>query len=204
MLGMGLHHDEVRHHDHIAFFWEDQKQFRQAVGFLETGLRGHDHCVVFGHAYANRQVLGILKRLGFDPSRLKREGRLSVLGPENTGDKTLAQIGGVFQTAVERGAPLIRLLGNIGWGKQGWPKKNDIMAFEAKVTGACRQFPSVVVCMYDVASLPGDVILKGAFETHPVIIRGNVVRVNPCWIPAEEFIAQLCEGKSRRASARPA
>ena len=102
----------------------------------------------------------------------------------------LSSIGDAFAHALTHGATLIRLLGNIGWGHAGWPHESDILAFEAKVTGAAKRFPSVVVCMYDVASLSGRVMVHGALETHPLTFCGNVIRQNNHYVDIDEFLAR--------------
>ena len=109
----------------------------------------------------------------------------------------LGGIGAKFQKAVESGSRCIRLLGNIGWSKPGWPDDLDILAFEAKVTGAAKQFPCVVMCMYDVAHLSGTVMVHGAYETHPLTFCGNVLRENPHYIEAKEYLSRLEELEDR-------
>lgn len=190
-LGIGAKDAFVHQCDHIAYFWETDKEFAEAVGFLVEGLRNRDHCVVFGYEEANQKVLEHLNVRGFNVERLIAEKRMSVLSAAKDGDATLQSIGATFQAALARGASLIRLLGNIGWNRPHWPGEDDIMAFEAKVTGAACVFPCVVICMYDIRALPGQIIVRGGFETHPVTIRGNVVRVNPMYLPAEEFLQRL-------------
>lgn len=185
----GLRVDEGAH---IAYLWESEKEFRDAVRFLERGLASGDHLVVFGHEKANARVLEILADAGHEPQKLEAEGRLSVLEAESTGDATLERIGATFQKAREEGASLIRLLGNIGWGRPGWPNDRDLLAFEAKVTGAAAQFPSVVMCAYDLA-LAGSIIVNGAFCTHPWTIHRNLIRENRMYEDVEEFLRRIGE-----------
>ncbi|MDQ6803285.1 MAG: MEDS domain-containing protein, partial [Acidobacteriota bacterium] len=78
----------------------------------------------------------------------------------------------------DNGAPHLRLLGNIGWGRSGWPDEADILVFETRVTAAIADLPCVVVCMYDVQNLPGRILVHGALEAHPLTLRQNVVREN--------------------------
>ena len=59
------------------------------------------------------------------------------------------------------------------------------------MTGAAKQFPCVVVCMYDVGALSGRVILHGAFETHPLTFFRNIVRVNSQYVEVDEFLSGL-------------
>ena len=176
---------------HVAYFWESEKDFRAGVNFVDAGLRSTDFCVVFGHEEANERVLDTLRESDFDPKELAQGGRLCTIGGSPSGDAMLASIGARFQQAQRDGAERLRLLGNIGWGRKNWPGDNEILEFEAKVTGAARQFPCVVVCMYDVRNLPGRVLMKGGFETHPHTLRGATLRENPYYLPTEAFLASL-------------
>lgn len=187
---LGTHHETVAVGDHIAYVWETPAEFAEAVGFLSRGIRDGDHCVIFGHDEANAEVARVLAENGFDVAGLEQAGRLTVLGGREQGDMLLSEIGATFQRARDNGAPLIRLLGNIGWSRPGWPADRDIFAFEAKVTGAAKLFPSVVMCMYDAKSLSGGVMLHGCFETHPVVITGNVLRRNPFFVEIEEYLGR--------------
>ncbi|MBA3645548.1 MAG: MEDS domain-containing protein [Gemmatimonadaceae bacterium] len=184
---LGILDETVRVGEHIAYFWEDEKEFVRGVNFLAVGLRGNDHGVIFGHEDANEKVLETLRGQGIAVDDLLASGRLTVLGGASAGDKMLATIGACFQKAVDGGCDLIRLLGNIGWGHPDWPGQEDILAFEAKVTGAAKAFPCVVLCMYDVDSLPGRVMVHGAFETHPLTFCRNVLRENPYFVDVDEF-----------------
>ncbi|HWL38980.1 MAG TPA: MEDS domain-containing protein [Gemmatimonadaceae bacterium] len=190
-IELGLRGEKVRLGDHIAYFWEREHEFEEAVKFLVLGIRQGEHAVVFGHDDANEKVLGILRRSGLDTTHLQASNRLSVIGGGPTGEQMLGGIGAKFQQAVQNGSRCIRLLGNIGWAKPGWPDELDILAFEAKVTGAARQFPCVVMCMYDVGHLSGTVMVHGAYETHPLTFCGNVLRENPHYVEVDQFLLQL-------------
>jgi len=190
-IDLGLRDEKVKLGDHIAYFWENDRQFEEAVGFLLVGIRKGDHAVVFGHDEANKKVLDLLRMRGIDTDHLHASERLTVVTGGPSGDRMLGHIAETFQGAVERGSGCIRLLGNIGWSKPGWPDDLDILAFEAKVTGAAKQFPCVVMCMYDVASLSGSVMVHGAYETHPLTFCGNVLRENPFYVGVDEYLESL-------------
>lgn len=175
--------------DHIAYFWESDDEFARAVKFLECGLQEGDSCVLFGHDEANERALQLLRFSKVPVDKLIESGQLAILGAGSSGDATLATISESFALSLARGAPRLRLLGNIGWGRESWPTENDILAFEARVTGTVAHLPCVVVCMYDVRSLPGRIILHGALETHPLTFCRNVIRHNPAYVPITEFLA---------------
>lgn len=189
----GILPQSVRVGDHIAYFWETEKEFERGTTFLGPGLAGTDHCVVFGHDEANERVIALLKRQGIPVDDHLRNSRLTVVGSESTGDATLARLAGLFKSALDGGAPMIRLLGNIGWGRKGWPAEDDILLFESKVTGAAKAFPAVIVCMYDVHTLSGRVVVNGGLATHPITVCGNVMRVNPYYVGHTEQAGRVRE-----------
>lgn len=194
-ISLGLHNEHAKVGDHIAYFWETSAEFTEGVRFLEVGLDLGDCCVIFGHDEANAKVRAHLVERGYNCGRLESQGQLIVVPGKPVGSQMLEHIGAVFTQAIARGATLIRLLGNIGWGKEGWPNENDILEFEAKVTGAAKQFPCVVVCMYDVRALPGRVMVHGAFETHPLTFCGNVMRQNTHYVEVDQFLERLNKDK---------
>ncbi|MGH7475707.1 MAG: MEDS domain-containing protein [Longimicrobiales bacterium] len=187
--------------DHIAYFWETPEEFDEAVGFLAAGIIQDEHSVIFGHDDANQSVCKALEAKGFSCDVLEAAGRLSILGPESTGELMLAQIESTFQRAVDAGAGMIRLLGNIGWGRPEWPDEHDILRFEAKVTGAAAMFPCIVICLYDIKLLSGSVLLHGAFGTHPLTIHQNLVRENPMCVGVEEYLEALEARRTGHATA---
>ena len=190
-IDLGIRGERVYPGAHIAYFWENDQDFRDGLRFLEVGIRHGDACVVFGHNEANERVLNLLRSAPVDVEFLRSNGRLAVLGGQITGDGMLGEIGATFQKMMDGGAKLIRLLGNIGWNKHGWPAEDDILEFESKVTGAASSFPCIVVCMYDVRSLSGRVMVHGALATHPITVCGNVVRHNPYYVEHEEFMQRI-------------
>lgn len=191
LVPIGLRDEQVEIGSHIAYFWESEVEFREGVKFLTEGLAAGDFCVIFGHDEANDRVCAVLGDEGHDCQQLSRDNKICILSGQKDAGAMLGNIGAAFTKAIDDGATLIRLLGNIGWGRDSWPSERDILEFEAKVTGAAKAFPCVVVCMYDVESLSGKVIVHGAFETHPLTICGNMLRENPHYVPFEDFIKRL-------------
>ncbi len=190
-VAFGRETGEVSTSSHLAYFWTSEKDFADAVQFLEIGLAGTDHCVIFGHDEANKAVCAVLSRRGYDVDTLVAEGRVTILGGEAESAEILEKIGAAFEKSLNRGASLIRLLGNIGWGKSNWPDEKALLVFEAKVTEAAKKFPCVVVCMYDVAALPGPVLHHGGLGTHTHVICNGRPLSNPHYIPTETFLRRV-------------
>lgn len=187
---LGIQEQFARPGDHIAYFWESDQDFEQGVKFLAVGLRAGDFCIIFGHDDANSRVRNILAA-EFDVDELERSNQLTLLPGKRDAGEILAAISATFEAALKRGSKMLRLLGNIGWGRADWPDEDAILEFEATVTTAIKEIPAVVVCMYDTRSVPGRAMFRGAFETHPLTITRNVMRENPHYVAPGEFIATL-------------
>src|SRR5687768_14849903 len=116
---LGIHGESVVAGDHLALFYDTEEEFAKALGFLETGLHGTDHGILFGIPSDTERMLGVLGKRGWDVERLMREGRLSVLRPEATSDATEASVSRHFEQVLGNGATFIRFLGNAAVGREG-------------------------------------------------------------------------------------
>ena len=66
-VALGIADDTVFSGDHIAYFYETDQEFERAFGFLDVGLQGRDHCVVFGIPEDLERALNALRGRGWDP-----------------------------------------------------------------------------------------------------------------------------------------
>jgi hypothetical protein len=177
--------------DHISYFWESEGEFDAATGFLAAGLERDEVCVLLGHAVANSRVLAGLERRGLTPDELQRRNRFHTVSGQQPAEAILREIGDRVRIAVDRGVPMVRVLGNLGWELPGWPAEGDILRLEARVTDAVRNLPSVVMCSYDVRGLSGRSLLLGGLECHPLTLRRGELRRNEHHVPAEQFLETL-------------
>jgi MEDS: MEthanogen/methylotroph, DcmR Sensory domain/Putative zinc-finger len=177
--------------DHISYFWESEGEFDAAAGFLATGVERDEVCVLLGHTVANSRVLAGLERRGLTPNELERHDRLHTVSGQQPADAMLREIDDRVRIAVDRGAPMVRVLGNLGWGHPGWPAEGDILRLEARVTDAVRNLPSIVVCAYGVSALSARSLLLGGLECHPLTLRRGALRRNEHYVPAEQFLEAL-------------
>ena len=180
---LGLRGESVAPGDHLALFYDTDEEFAQALGFIETGLRGTDHGIVFGIPSDTERMLRVLGERGWDVGRLRREGRLSVLQPEATCDATVAKVARRFDEILANGARFIRFLGNAAVGCEGWPDEEEFYKLEAAVSAASLELPCVAICMFDLRTQSAQTILKAAFEGHPMTIHRNCIRENPLYVP---------------------
>ncbi len=180
---LGLRGEIVTVGDHLALFYDTDEEFAGALGFVETGLRGTDHNILFGIPADTERMLRVLVQRRWDVERLMREGRLSVLQPEATCDATVAAVAHRFDEILANGATFIRFLGNAAVGREGWPSEEEFYKLEAAVSAASLELPCVAICMFDLRTQSAQTILKAAFEGHPMTIHRNCIRENPLYVP---------------------
>lgn len=186
---LGIADDTVFTGDHIAFFYETDEEFRRAFGFLDVGLRGPDHCVIFGIPEDIDRALDAVRLLGHDTEALISSGRLSVMQPAATCEATVERVSRHFERIFAAGAPFIRFIGNAAVGREGWPDEEEFYKLEATVSEATLTMPCVAICMFDLRAQPARTIMKAAFEGHPVTLHRNCVRENPYYVPRAEASA---------------
>ena len=191
-IALGITDDEVPLGSHLIHFWRTDDEFERGVRFLELGIADQSQCcVLFGHNEANQRVLEILRTRGYDLTRILQEGRLVILSRESSASETLAKINAAFSDAVAKGATAIRYLGNLGMGQAPLPGRaaEDVVELESGATAVALRYPCVVVCMYDVNTVSGRLVLDGGFGTHPLAVCRGALRHNPYYATEDKSVA---------------
>ena len=182
-MEMGITGDRVPLGSHLIYFWESDQEFARGVRFFYPGLAQGEHCIAFGHDEALEKVQQTLRSEGYDPERLQQERKLTILRRQAAAPITLSDIGAVLEAAQRAGAPAVRFLGNLGVGRDPLPAgEEDVLQLEHQVDTLIGRYPCVVVCMYDVRTLPGRMILKGGLEQHRLAVCAEGVHENPYYV----------------------
>ena len=191
-IALGITDDEVPLGSHLIHFWRTDDEFERGVRFIELGVADQSqYCVLFGHNEANQRVLEILQTRGYDLAPVLREGRLVILPRESSASETLARIDGAFSDAVAKRATAIRYLGNLGMGQAPLPARgaDEVVELESGATALAVRYPCVIVCMYDVNTVSGRLVLDGGFGTHPLTVCRGALRHNPYYATEDKTIA---------------
>jgi signal transduction histidine kinase len=190
-IDLGIAGWRVPLHSHIACLWETEQDFAEAVGFVEAGLRGTDHCVVIGGKSDLERILPILESRGIDIEEYKRRKRLTVLERADSADAMLDSIRSAFAAGLEAGASLLRLFGNVGWDRTDGPSDSELLTYEARLTGLAEEFPCVILCLHEVRALTGLIARHGVYGRHPRILDRAGAVSNPFFLPFEGFVERL-------------
>jgi hypothetical protein len=158
-IALGITDDEVPLGSHLIHFWRTDAEFERGVRFLELGIADESQCCV--------------------------------LFGHNSASETLAKIDAACSNAVAKGATAIRYLGNLGMGQAPLPGRgaDEVVELERGATALALRYPCVVVCMYDVNTLSGRLVLDGGFGTHPLAVCRGALRHNPYYATEDESVA---------------
>ncbi len=191
-IPLGITEDDVDLGSHHLYFWEKEEEFERGVRFLEPGLRARDVCVIQGHDEAIERSLKVLRSHGFDTRDLVARKRLFLVRREHAAQRTLADFTAFLEASVNAGAPAVRILGNLGMERDPLPAgQDDVIELEAHATAMISRFPCVLICMYDVRTLPGRLVTRGGLENHPTTICPDGLHDNPHYRSAEQVLAAL-------------
>ena len=177
---IGITEETVPIGSHLIHFWQNQSDFERGVRFLYPGLGKDEHCIIFGHTEALERVQEVLRASGYDPQQLVRDGKLTVLQRHAKADQTIAEISAAMESALQNGASLVRFLGNLGLGGAPLPGgEDDVLDLEAKADALIHGLPAIIVCMYDISTVPGRLIFQGGLQTHDLTVCPSGIRQNP-------------------------
>jgi hypothetical protein len=196
-IALGITEDEVALGSHLIQFWRTEEEFEHGVRFLELGIANEsEYCVLFGHDEANQRVLEILGKTSGDLDRVVGTGRLVAIRRDSSASATLASIEDAFSAAVRKGATAIRYLGILGIGRSPLPGRgaDEVVELETAATALALRYPCVMVCMYDVNTVSGHLLLSAGFGTHPLAVWQDALQQNPYYATDE------APARSRRAS----
>lgn len=184
-IAVGITDDRVELGSHLIYFWETHDDFARGVRFLYPGLGRNEHCIIFGHDEALEKVQATLCADGYDPQELISKLKLTVIPRRSDARETISDITDVVRAALRAGASCVRFLGNLGMGTDPLPAgEDDVLELEAQADALIHGLPCVIVCMYDVRTLSGRLILKGGLETHHLAVCSHGVQKNPYYLPA--------------------
>jgi MEDS: MEthanogen/methylotroph, DcmR Sensory domain len=180
-IALGITDDEVPLGSHLLHFWRNDEEFESGVRFLHLGIADSaQFCVLFGNDEANQRVLEVLRKRSDDLDHAIADGRLVVLRRDASASVTLARIEDAFSTALRKGATAIRYLGTLGIGRDPLPGRgaDEVIELEHEATALTARYPCVVVCMYDLNTVSGHLLLNAGFASHPLTVWRNELRNN--------------------------
>jgi hypothetical protein len=115
-------------------------------------------------------------------------------------DAMLALIEEELQSAAVTGSRHIRLLAHMEWSLLDRAGVEDLLEYETRLNYVIPKYEDPVICTYDLSKF-GATVVMDALRTHPVVLIGGLLQENPFFVPPDEFLLEIRERRSARASA---
>lgn len=187
--------DEVATGDHICSMHTSiERRDDVLVPFLREGLAAGHKCVA---ALTDPDVTDLTGRLGsgVEVERWLRSGQLvlrgvtdRVMSPETASVAAMIAFWESAQPSVAEsgGYERVRVAAEAGWWLPQVSGIYQITQFEAVLNRLSARHSAATLCMYDVRSLDGALIID-LVSTHPKLIVDGVPVPNPAYLPPEYF-----------------
>src|ERR1700682_5810193 len=115
----------------------------------------------------------------------------------------LASFEQVLQSGPAAGYAQTRFLAHMEWALVDLPGIGDLIEFETRVNYVVPKYDDIVICAYDLSKFGASVVMD-ALRTHPAVIVGGLLQVNPFFVPPEQFLLEIKDRRPLRRSASAA
>jgi len=198
------HLGEVRHV--CAFFDGDDEAHRVLMPFIVDGFACGEKAVHIVGSGKESDHLRRLEQAGIDVPAALARGQLDVRSNADTylsggrfdTDRMLAAFEAMASGNDPSAYSLSRIVCNMDWTGGSRPLFEDVVGFEARVNAVWSRHKDVVICVYDVKQLSGDMVID-IMRTHPIVLIGNVLQENPFFVPPERFLRERAAREATRA-----
>jgi hypothetical protein len=186
---------ELGAHPHICgFFRNAEEEYHLLLPFIKEGFeRGEKafHIVDPAERQAHLRQLGLA---GIDTASVQEKGQLEVRDwdqfyfPDGSFDetRTLAQWAAVLDGAMQKGYPRTRVIAHLEWARDD---ADELLEYESNFNRTPRD-RDPVICIYNLSKHSAAFIME-IMRTHPMIIIGGVLQMNPFYMAPDQFLQEL-------------
>jgi hypothetical protein len=200
----GSHLGAVRHV--CAFFASDAEAYRVLVPFIVDGLVRGEKAVHVVRRGQEREHLERLAAAGLDLNAMRATGQLELRLNTETylrdgkfdQNRMLAAFEGMASGNTTGGFPLSRIVCNMDWVAETPSLHNEVIEFESRVNDVWQRHDDVVVCIYDLKKMTGDMAID-IVRTHPIVLIGDVLQQNPFFVPPDQFLRERRREPARQS-----
>jgi MEDS: MEthanogen/methylotroph, DcmR Sensory domain len=180
-----------------AFFGSDDEAYRVLVPFIVDGFGRGDKAVHVVRPGEETQHLDRLAAAGLDLDAINAAGQLELRANTETylrdgrfdQDRRLAAFEGMASGNAAGGFPLSRIVCNMDWVADTPAMHNDVIEFESRVNDVWERHDDIVICVYDLKKMRGDMAID-IMRTHPIVLIGDVLQQNPFFVPPDRFLRE--------------
>ncbi len=175
-------------HEHVAVVYRGERESFRHASFIAEGLTRGDFVFYLAPGPFHTPMLERVRAQAFDVAHSLRSSQLRVQeGPADFATLR-AMCQQVFMDAENARAPAVRWLEEGIWPKPAGFPMPDFFEFHALLNYQVKHYPSVALCQYDLDRFEARHLFQAIAVHRHLIVEGTLVRDNPFYIPAEEFI----------------
>ena len=195
---------DVRHV--CAFFHSYDEQYRVLLPFIRDGFECSDKAIHIVSADRCSDHVHRLAEVGIDATAMQQSGQFELHTNTETylrdgrfdPDRMLEVFSRMAGGSAKDGFRLSRIVCQMDWAAEGQSHLDALVEFESRVNEVWSRHDDVVVCVYDLARFGGDTVMD-IMRTHPMVLIGGILQLNPFFVPPGEFLLEL---RDRRATSR--
>ena len=191
-----------------AFFNSADEEHRVLRSFFKEGFDRGDKAFHLVNPELREDHLKRLAKAGINVQEMMDTGQLEVRpwqdaplrGGRFDQETWLASFEQVLQSGPAAGYAQTRFLAHMEWALVDLPGVEDLIEFEARVNYVVPKYDDIVICAYDLSKFGASVVMD-ALRTHPAVIVGGLLQVNPFFVPPDQFLLEIKERRPLRRSA---
>lgn len=180
-----------------ALFHSEDQAYDVLLPFIREGLECGDRTFHIIDPDRHHQHLVRLKNAGIE-AEPSDDGALQVrhwedayLRPGRFDQHAMIQlIQDVLRDGRARGFARTRLVAHMEWALLDSPGVEDLVEYETRLNYVLPDYDDTVVCTYDISRFSAPVVVD-ILRTHPMVVIGDRMHVNPFFVPPDQLIAEL-------------
>ena len=194
-------------HNHVcAFFQNREEEYKLLLPFIAEGFERGERAFHIVDPSLRNDHMHRLGRAGI-PVDVADERQLEVRDWQEVylrrgqflQHDMLALVDEVLGGPAAASFPQTRVVAHMEWALGDFPGVDDLVEYETRLNHVLPRYPGPVVCVYDSARFGAGLALD-VLRTHPMVIIGGVLQMNPFFVQPDEFLRELRERKERVVS----
>ncbi|HEX6446952.1 MAG TPA: MEDS domain-containing protein [Streptosporangiales bacterium] len=189
-IASGIDEIELRPGSHVcAFYRGATDRDRLLTAYLGAGLSAGDKCICIVDSALTARRLEALQPADGTGHQLDihlPESTYLASGGFSTDDMLTFWAEHLVKAEAE-GYAFSRLVGEMTWALRDAPGVEHLVDYESELNRLTPNYPTVVLCLYDLDLFDGEVVVN-VVKTHPQVLIQGILVENPYYVGPDEYL----------------